>query len=565
MGFTDSVSVLFEKEVYEVDLSRGSYSIQEEGSPFALVNNAVKASTGKELSSEAYRQVSYVNDISFSNEQVLMERAVNGSLGESVTGYSYGLWRESYSVEAGTGTGTSVGMETGAGTYYYTGTGSVANLVSGSGTKGYAYGPGGMVTVYGQVSMESRTNTQAGFYGYNGEYTHGSLGLQYLRARYLKVETGTFMSRDTYAGRVRDILSQNRYTYAENNPVTFADPSGHKVTFGTTIGNMFGGGRNTGKNSGIGGIIGNVAQTVVDKVTSTVSTARNTTRNTFKRATGNKGAVVTNTADNIVAQATGGITSVLSGGSPSANGPSGVISFVESVAAQIEAIRCQAYENCKNIVQEVINNIGWNFVTIYAIHGTMYDPLPMEQQIANAEYIYNYLRARGWSLEAICGVLGNMHIESHYNPGTWQYLDDADYGFGIVQWSDAESRFLQWIKESLYNNYGIEELVTVVNEMATNSPKELMDLELTYFLQSCEGGYWTPTREYDCPAIVSFEEYVKNEGNYNVREMAMIFHGTYEKSPETDSYVKRENWAEGWYNHFTGVEDIRECYKKYKY
>ena len=72
----DSVSVLFEKEVYEADLSGGNYTIQEEGSPFALINNAVKASTGKELSSEAYRQVSYVNDISFSNEQVLMERAV---------------------------------------------------------------------------------------------------------------------------------------------------------------------------------------------------------------------------------------------------------------------------------------------------------------------------------------------------------------------------------------------------------------------------------------------------------------------------------------------------------
>ena len=61
MGFRDSVSVLFEKEVYEANLSGGSYTIQEEGSPFALINNAVKATTGKELSSEAYRQVCYVN------------------------------------------------------------------------------------------------------------------------------------------------------------------------------------------------------------------------------------------------------------------------------------------------------------------------------------------------------------------------------------------------------------------------------------------------------------------------------------------------------------------------
>ena len=66
-----------------------------------------------------------------------------------------------------------------------------------------------------------------GTYGYNGEYTHTDLGLQYLRARYYNMTTGTFTSRDTYGGTLTDILSQNRYTYAENNPVTYADPSGH--------------------------------------------------------------------------------------------------------------------------------------------------------------------------------------------------------------------------------------------------------------------------------------------------------------------------------------------------
>lgn len=288
-----------------------------------------------------------------------MERAVNGSLGESVTGYSYGVWRESYSVETGMGTaaGAGVGMWNGSGTYYYTGTGSVANIVAGNGTKGYSYGPGGSVTVYGQGSLEGRTNTQAACYGYNGEYTHGSLGLQYLRARYLKVETGTFTSRDTYAGRVRDILSQNRYTYAENNPVTFADPSGHKITFGTMMGNMFGGGRNTGRNGGIGALMGNTAKTIADKVASTTRAAQNTTRSAVNLATGNPAAAAKNQLDNVVAQATGGITGTLGGGSPSVNGPGGIAGFVESVAAQIEAVRCQAYEYSKNKEQEKIKDV----------------------------------------------------------------------------------------------------------------------------------------------------------------------------------------------------------------
>ena len=384
MGFTDSVSVLLEKEVYEADLSVGSYSIQEEGSPFELVNNAVKASTGKELSSEAYRQVSYVNDISFSNEQVLMERAVNGSLGESVTGYSYGMWRESYSVEAGTGIGASVGMETGSGTYYYTGTGSVANLVSGSGTRGYSYEPGGTVTVYGQGSLESRANTQAGFYGYNGEYTHGSLGLQYLRARYLKVETGTFTSRDTYAGRVRDILSQNRYTYAENNPVTFADPSGHK-TIGGIIGNAFSNmagaakNANTGKKpgSGMGANVGNVAQSSAKGAGTIANTVKNTINSTVGSSNNSKGGGssggTASLLDNI--KIYNGIdyynNILLWTPIPTLMSSSGgSMTYAESVAAKEEAARCMGYEYVAVDYQEkiewdeilVINKDDWSYI-----------------------------------------------------------------------------------------------------------------------------------------------------------------------------------------------------------
>ena len=380
---------------------------------------------------------------------------------------------------------------------------------------------------------------------------YGSLGLQYLRTRCLKAEIETFT---------------NRYTYAENNPVTFADPSGHKIAFGAMLGNMFGGGRNTGRNGGIGGLIANTAQKIADKVASTTRAAQNTTRSAVNLATGNPAAAAKNQLDNVVAQATGGITGTLGGGNPSVNGLGGIAGFVESVAAQIEAVRCQAYEYCKDIVQEVISNGVLGLLYVYGVPGTMYNPLPMEEQIANAQYIYYYLRERGWSLEAICGLLGNMHIESHYNPGTWQYMNDANFGFGIVQWSDAESKFLNYLNDTQFGGKcKILELIEVVNEMATNSPQKLMELELTYFLQSCEEDQWAPTTKYNCPAEVSFGDYVANTGNYNAREMASIFQGTYEKSTEEDSYEKRENWAEGWYNHFTGVEDIRECYKKYDY
>ena len=290
--------------------------------------------------------------------------------------------------------------------------------------------------------------------------------------------------------------------------------------------------------------------------------------NTFNRATGNHGAVVTSTTENIVAQATGGITSVLGGGSQSVNGPGGVIGFVESVAAQIEVIRCGAYDYCKDIVQEVISNGVLGLLHTYAVPGTMYNPLPMEEQIANAEYIYYYLRERGWSLEAICGLLGNIHEESHYNPGAWEIMDDIGKGYGLVQWTDEEGKFLQWLKRKLECDDN-EDMANVVNNMANMSPIELMNYELEYLLESCQPGYgeWVPTTKYDCPEEMAYETYItitvkpKEDAEEIVGNLALIFHGTYERSRDKgEALMDRAKWANRWYNHFQGTEDIRNYF-----
>lgn len=291
MGFRDDVTVLWEGSTREADsgmlweragemypsqggqTGQAGETVEEAGSPFKLIEGLFGDESRTGFNERAYRQVSYVNDISFPNAQVLSEYAVNGGMGESLTSYSYGVWRESFSVLRGNGisamtagaaasTMTSAGAASvdgtgikdagipgygtagmtgrgaSAGTYYYTGTGSVANLVSGSGTVSYAYGTDGSRSPYGAESTDLYVRTQAAAYGYNGEYTHESLGMQYLRARYLNMATGTFLSRDTYGGTMDNILSQNRYAYVGNNPVNYADPDGHKAV-GTTVKNTF--------------------------------------------------------------------------------------------------------------------------------------------------------------------------------------------------------------------------------------------------------------------------------------------------------------------------------------
>lgn len=46
------------------------------------------------------------------------------------------------------------------------------------------------------------------------------------------------------------------------------------------------------------------------------------------------------------------------------------------------------------------------------------------QMETNAEYIYNYLKKKGFTKNAICGILGNMNSESTINPAVWQSLND---------------------------------------------------------------------------------------------------------------------------------------------
>jgi len=57
-------------------------------------------------------------------------------------------------------------------------------------------------------------------------------GLQYLRARYYTPAQGRFLPRDSWQGDYTRPASLHRYTYAENNPVLYTDPSGQCVFAG---------------------------------------------------------------------------------------------------------------------------------------------------------------------------------------------------------------------------------------------------------------------------------------------------------------------------------------------
>ncbi|NJK81531.1 MAG: hypothetical protein HC914_17275 [Chloroflexaceae bacterium] len=51
----------------------------------------------------------------------------------------------------------------------------------------------------------------------------------YLRARWYDPASGTFLSRDPFAGFAQQPYSQHPYQYAYSNPARWTDPSGNQV------------------------------------------------------------------------------------------------------------------------------------------------------------------------------------------------------------------------------------------------------------------------------------------------------------------------------------------------
>ncbi|MEM7803235.1 MAG: RHS repeat-associated core domain-containing protein [Chloroflexota bacterium] len=63
--------------------------------------------------------------------------------------------------------------------------------------------------------------------GFTGHRENREIGLTYMNARYYVPGIGRFASADTIVPDLKDPQSYNRYSYVQNSPVLFNDPTGH--------------------------------------------------------------------------------------------------------------------------------------------------------------------------------------------------------------------------------------------------------------------------------------------------------------------------------------------------
>jgi RHS repeat-associated protein len=124
--------------------------------------------------------------------------------------------------------------------YQYDGLGSVRSLSDRKGmTRGlYAYDAFGKPLITASLVDND--------FQFTGEQVDDETGLIYLRSRYYDPETGRFISRDSFAGFDTNTQSLNRYTYVQNNPVVYSDPSGKNPLAVIGLAGLYGACANTG-------------------------------------------------------------------------------------------------------------------------------------------------------------------------------------------------------------------------------------------------------------------------------------------------------------------------------
>lgn len=152
----------------------------------------------------------------------------------------------------------------------------------------------------------------------------------------------------------------------------------------------------------------------------------------------------------------------------------------------------------------------------------------------NARIIYDYLLQQGWSVNAICAVIGNMEVESKINPNIWENLTvNTSRGYGLVQWTPS----------------------TKLSDWCTANGLDYTDgyAQLQRIMYESENGiqwFQNPSVTPSIPPI-TFKQFTTS--NLPLETLANYWCWYYEHPAEQYLYG-RGQYALYWYNFLTGEE-----------
>ena len=146
--------------------------------------------------------------------------------------------------------------------------------------------------------------------------------------------------------------------------------------------------------------------------------------------------------------------------------------------------------------------------------------ISIEEMKTNAQYIWQYLGSRGWTLNAVAGLLGNLQQESKMSPCIWEGTVEGSIvdsngkhtinntvinnyyaakgrfpGYGIVQWTPYD-KYTSWCEANSLDFWDIDsQLKRIEYEIDNNlqwiaKPKKGYDLSFKDFATSTADAAW---------------------------------------------------------------------------
>ncbi|OUM58434.1 hypothetical protein PIROE2DRAFT_64411 [Piromyces sp. E2] len=170
-----------------------------------------------------------------------------------------------------------------------------------------------------------------------------------------------------------------------------------------------------------------------------------------------------------------------------------------------------------------VTNKGYASATYLVLKGQTPTPTPVDQTATSvASEVYTFFKAKGWTKNAICGMLGNMERESGLKPNIKQIGGGS--GYGLVQWTPG-SVLQDWAKSKGYD-------YTTTNTQC---------LRIQYEYDNGLQFYKTKS----CP--LTFKQYIVS--TQTPEYLAECFMRNYER-PGVPALEDRKTYARKWFNYF---------------
>lgn len=172
------------------------------------------------------------------------------------------------------------------------------------------------------------------------------------------------------------------------------------------------------------------------------------------------------------------------------------------------------------------------------------------QKQNNADIIYSILSAKGYHLNTIAGICGNIENESNFSPTLVEAGDVEKRGYGLLQWTPQSNLTDACSKLGLspYTDGTVQ--INVLDG-------ELFVLKNQWYTETKNIRPYYPSGADSTMIGVTPQEFKENSMNQTPAWLAIMFMVGYER-PSYDTsknhYDRRINSANKWYTYFSGHE-----------